>query len=120
MKLRIEDHSIRLRIRKSELAQLRQQGIVQSAVTFPGQVLQYVLQVGPGTSFLATFSNAVLTVLLPYAAAHHWMTTDATGIYGSVDAGNGVQLQLSVEKDFACTTRTSEDKADLFLPPVEL
>lgn len=116
MKLRLEQNSIRLRVRRSELALLQQQGMVQTSVTFPESVLHYVLRVHEAGDFSVLHDERTITVSLPAHDARQWIESDAVGLYYTADTGKGIQLQVSVEKDFACTTRANEDKADLFSP----
>ena len=55
---------------------------------------------------------------IPKELGDAWASTDQIGFEGSVFVGEGIQLQLLVEKDLQCTSRDWEDKSDLFPNPM--
>ena len=120
MKLRIRDNSIRLRLTRSEVELVRNDGLVRGRVPFAGRNnFDYVLE-----SSLATvkpeahISNNVLTVRIPEAEIIRWSDSDEVSIAASQILDGGDQLNILVEKDFACLApREGEDEADMYPHP---
>ena len=104
MKLRLQGNSVRLRLTRSEVERLRDQGSVEEAVDFGGEVFRYRLEsrTEPGSA-QAAFCRGVLTVSLSKDAARVWANSDEVGIYAQSGA-----LAVSLEKDFRCLTRAPE------------
>ncbi|MCS6928959.1 MAG: hypothetical protein NZM43_05630 [Saprospiraceae bacterium] len=116
MKIRCEHNSIRLRLRKSELAQLRAERWLETAVHFPdGQVFawEFVLQENL-SEISACFKEGRISVLVPAQQAQEWMDTNAVGMEQFVPLPKGGSLHLLIEKDFPCKDRPEEDKTDFF------
>jgi len=119
MKIRFQENSIRMRLTRSEVAQFHQTGKVMSKVQFPGQKeLNYGLTKTSSHELAASFSIDSLTLEIPKELGDTWASTDQIGFEGSVIVGEGIQLQLLVEKDLQCTSRDWEDKSDLFPNPI--
>ncbi|HNE28889.1 MAG TPA: hypothetical protein PKL15_12070 [Saprospiraceae bacterium] len=116
MKIRCEHNSIRLRIRKSELAQLRNEGCLRTSIHFPdGNEITWELGIADHSPNLqAEFSNHTIRITLPDEAARHWMQSDQVGLEMHLALKQGEQLHLLVEKDFPCKDRPGEDKSDFF------
>jgi hypothetical protein len=89
MKLRVRFNSVRLRLTK-----------------FPGGAsLAYSLPVSESPIVHAEFEQGAVKIV-------EWSTTDAVGIYATVDASG------SIEKDFECLDlSTQEDQSDMFANP---
>ncbi len=124
MKLRIRGNSVRLRVTRSELAQLAEQGEVADAVDFGPTRLEYRLvrddyAERPGASYAAD----VICVRVPAAQLMAWAGDDAQvsidaeqALPGAGTGGDG--LRILVEKDFACLQpRRGEDDSDMFAHP---
>jgi len=114
MKLRFENNSIRYRVRKSELAQLKQQGFIQEVVNFPGQVFIYELSINNHDQLLSEIKDSKISVAVPQQLAQQWMDTEEVGIYQSLPTASGTMLEIIIEKDFPCKDRPDEDKTDTF------
>jgi hypothetical protein len=115
MKIRCVTNSIRLRVRKSELATLLATGQVVESVAFGPRTLTYRLAFEPGLAVLrATFVGDCIEVLLPQEEMARWATTDQVGIEQALALPTGEQLQVLVEKDFPCQDRAEEDRNDTF------
>ena len=114
MKLRFEQNSIRLRLRKPDIAALRLNGFVQETVVFPGAALMYMLRIAETHALTASLSEIAIAIDLPAEMAAQWMNSDAVGIYQSVQVGKGQILKVTIEKDFSCKDRPHENKADTF------
>lgn len=119
MKLRIRDNSVRLRLTRSEVDTLREEGLVEARTDFPGGIdFQYVLESSPASVKPgAFFSNKVMTVRLPETTVLDWATTDQVSIQGEQQLDDGGTLSILVEKDFQCLTDRDEDESDMFPHP---
>lgn len=122
MKLRIRGNSIRLRLTQSELTEIGLDGEVRETVSFGGGTrLTYALVRGAHDSEpTATLRDNALTVQLPAATIEEWVRTDRVSIRTTQRLDDGGDLQLLVEKDFACLEpRPGEDESDMFPHPGE-
>ena len=120
MKIRIRDNSIRLRLERAEVDQLREKGVVKSHTAFPGgRRFSYAVESSPASvQPVALFSDLTITVRLPETVALAWATTEQVSIEGEQILDDGATLSLLVEKDFACLApREGEDESDMFEHP---
>ncbi|QQS40944.1 MAG: hypothetical protein IPM63_16490 [Acidobacteriota bacterium] len=113
MKLRIRGNSIRLRLLKSEVAELSEKGSVSETTDFGGSRFTYRLQSG-SDRIGASFEGGTVTVTVPENEIYEWAETEEKiGIEGD---SNG--LKILIEKDFACPTRKDDpDNLDAFANP---
>jgi hypothetical protein len=89
-------------------------------VSFAGRnSFDYVLESSPATvKPEAHISNNVLTVRIPETEIVSWSTSDEVSIAASQVLDNGDQLNILVEKDFACLApREGEDETDMYPNP---
>lgn len=114
MKLRFEKNSLRLRLRKSDVAALSQQGFVMESVEMPANVFTYELRISDVAAPEALFKNNAVVATIPRSIATTWLNTDEVGIYHMIHMDNGHTLELIIEKDFPCKDRPEEDKSDTF------
>jgi len=119
MKLRFENKSIRFRIRKSELQQLKEHGFVKDEVSFPNAVLAYELRVTDMPEITPVFSDYTITIHIPIIKANHWLDTDEVGIYHLINLDADEVLDIIIEKDFPCKDRPEEDRSDTFIELAE-
>ena len=111
MKLRFHNDSLRLRVSQAEMARLAETGRVEDTLTFaPGRTLSYSLETG--AALAAAFDGQRISIVVPAAAAKHWMASDETGIEGASGP-----LKVLVEKDFRCL-HSGEEDADAFPNPM--
>jgi len=106
MKLRIQGNSLRLRLTRTEVAQLSSQGAVEAAAAFgTGGSLTYRVQSSTGAETpLADFSGGTITVTVPDGAVRAWADGEEVGLY----AQHG-DLKIAVEKDFRCLHRAADE-----------
>lgn len=110
MKLRFYDGALRLRLSRSEVARMAEQGRVEDAVTFaPGQRLEYAIESGAVPQVSASFENSRICVKVPTEAVQRWVATDQTGIEAPA---------ILIEKDFQCIHPASENDTDGFPNPL--
>jgi hypothetical protein len=116
MKIRCEQNSIRLRLRKSELVQLRAEQWLASKVHFPGgAVFSWEVVLSEEISDItSSFVEGRLNVQIPATSALQWMDTEQVAMECFLPLGDGHALHILVEKDFPCKDRPEEDKTDFF------
>ncbi len=121
MKLRTTDNSIRIRIRKSELANLSTNRAIESRVHFGGGIVfTFALVIADDFDDLhATFEAQYLKLSIPSQMAAAWIKSDQVGLEHTYMVEENTYLHLLVEKDFPCIDREGEDKADFFGELVE-
>jgi hypothetical protein len=122
MKLRIKGDSLRLRIAPSELKRLLAEGRVEETVHFAAHesaCLTYALEQSEAAGELAVgYMPGRVTVLVPTAHARQWADGNEVGMYGAVDLLHG-QLEVAVEKDWACLDKSNSGNEDTFPNPSE-
>ena len=86
-----------------------------------GATFDYVLESSPAcVKPVAMFSNNVLSVRLPEKDVIEWAGTEAVSISAEQLLDEGGQLNILVEKDFACLApREGEDESDMYPHPEE-
>lgn len=120
MKLRIRDNSVRIRLTRTEVDSLRQQGVVAAATGFPGgREFQYRVESSPAiVNPAAFFSDNTISIRLPEATVLAWATTEQVSMPGEQVLDDGAKLAILVEKDFACLApREGEDESDMYPHP---
>jgi len=122
MKLRTTRNSIRLRLSQTDVTKLAETGVVEETVQIGPEItdaLSYrlVRSKAVGTT-RAQFEQNCLIVLVPSDQADQWSSSEQVGIEASQRTGNGGELSILIEKDFACLTpRTGDDDKDAFPNP---
>jgi hypothetical protein len=121
MKLRIKGDSLRLRVSPGEMSRLLQSGRIEETIHFgpePDAALTYALLTGTAQDNVITvrYLPREIAVLVPTARARAWADSDQVGIYGATDTGTG-QLELAVEKDFACLDKSVVENHDTYPNP---
>jgi hypothetical protein len=122
MKLRLRENSIRLRLLQKEVRQLRETGNVSEKIIFgvsPTETFVYSLRVsGETETIYAQIINNQIEIFLPVKVAENWADTDEVGLYAVQTIGDLGELKITVEKDFVCVERPSdEDNKDAFPHP---
>jgi len=116
MKIRCVENSIRLRVKKSEIALLKENGRISEAVVFPnGQTFNYGLSIAPQlTSVTPSYIENNIEIQLPQNIADNWINSNEVGIEVNIPIDQEKKLHLLIEKDFPCLDRPNEDKSDTF------
>lgn len=119
MKLRIRGNSIRMRVTQPELDEIALGGEVRETVDFGDARLSYALvRDARDSEPSASLRENVITLRLPAGMVQEWVDTSLVSIRATQRLENGGELQLLVEKDFACLEpRPGEDESDLFPHP---
>lgn len=120
MKLRLDKNSLRLRVRKSDFEKLREQNEVVETTHFPVGSFQYRFVISDEEgNVTAQIGQQSIEVILPAKLALHWMNSDETGIYHTLNLADNLSLDLIIEKDFPCKDRPEENKSDTFIELAE-
>jgi len=120
MKLRISGNSIRLRVRRSEVAKLTAgERIAETVHLGCGEqtALMYALGTEAASAVQVRYEGSEILVLLPKDEANTWAGTEQVGIYATVDVGVYGKLDVIVEKDFACLDLSDAENEDTFPNP---
>jgi hypothetical protein len=120
MKLRISGNSIRLRVRRSEVAKLTAGERIAETVHLgcsEQAALTYALGTESALEVLVRYEGGEILVLLPKDEASTWAGTEQVGIYATVDVGAFGKLDVIVEKDFACLDLSDAENEDTFPNP---
>lgn len=109
-------NSIRIRIRKSELARLAQDHRIAESIAFgPSMHFHFSLSILPtGSTLSADLGQQEIRVSLPFSLAQPWMNSAEVSLEAHHPLENGASLHILVEKDFPCLDRVDENKADTF------
>lgn len=116
MKLRIRGNSLRLRLLRGEVAQLRASEKVSETINFGNSTLTYTLQISDSvTEISADFRNDEIAVSLPKELARQWIETEQVGLETAQDIPGAESLNILIEKDFICLDRPHDpDNADAY------
>ena len=119
MKIRIKGNSIRYRLSKTDIKNFGITGFVEEGTEFlNGPSFYYRLERKAGIENLETsLSNNRICLFVPENIAKEWTSTDIVGFDNKMDLGDGKELFLLIEKDFACIDHTQEDQSDNFPNP---
>lgn len=120
MKLRIHGDSLRLRLNRTDVEQLRKTGICAESLRFGfGSRLTYTLETSSRlTAMEAQYRHGRIRVLLPIDMAQEWTGSDQISL--SLNRPDGGGPSLLIEKDFQCLhgdEANPNDDADAFPNP---
>jgi hypothetical protein len=117
VKLRIRADTLRLRLTRSEIDRLCEQGRVAQAIHFgPGSALEYAIELADAERVHARYEPSTITIVLPRAAALAWAGGEEVGISAIQPLPEG-ELALLIEKDFHCLVPRGEQDDDAFPHP---
>ncbi len=120
MKLRLRENSIRLRLLRCEIEQLRESGIVSEKIQFnQSQTFTYTLKTSNEIKNIsACFKNSEVIVEIPFDAARDWTETNLVGLQNEQKIDETQTLKILIEKDFAFPDRPlDKDNSDAFPHP---
>ena len=117
MKLRILDNTVRLRLKRGELAELVRCGILSRCIDFGvAQSLVYTIARDVDTpSVTASFLGPEIRILIPDKMLRQWAASTEVGISADHQVG-GKSLRILVEKDFACAHQNDATNNESFSP----
>jgi hypothetical protein len=114
MKVRLTHNSIRVRVRKSELAELEAEHQLTETIGFPNQAFSIRLHLVDTLDWKATVSQEGIDLGIPHTQGNHWMTTEQVGISVDIPLEDEGQIHILVEKDFPCAHQPNADNRDTF------
>lgn len=119
MKIRIKGNSIRLRLTKTDVRNLKENGRVdEKTVLGKEQLFSYsLLKDENADAISAAFVNGSITVVLPKNEAKTLTETDEITVKGYQNNGEEGDLFLLIEKDLQCLDDTFEDQNDMYENP---
>ncbi|MDB5020582.1 MAG: hypothetical protein JWQ28_1709 [Pedobacter sp.] len=122
MKVRIAENKIRFRLRKHDVADLHEIGIITQVLEFGSGMedrLAFTLQSSENAEANIQYSMGNTTVLLPVSVAEELNGTDRIGFDFSIDTGKGKLIDVLIEKDFSCLDGSDGDNADTYANPTQ-
>jgi hypothetical protein len=121
MKFRIRGDTIRLRLRRSEVARLAAGDSIVEETHFPESVLTYRLDISEHKAISASFENGNIAVTVPKSEVLDWASTDEVSLHAVQKLSDTKSLSLLIEKDFGCLEpgrhRHCEDDEDTYPHP---
>lgn len=116
MKIRIKGDSIRLRLTKTDVQNLKKYGIVEESTIIGAQeIFKYSLVLNQDIpSIAAEFRANKITVFLSQKETQILTETNEITVEGFQNNGKDKGLFLLVEKDLQCLDTTSEDQSDMY------
>jgi hypothetical protein len=109
MKLRILDNSVRLRLRRGEVAELAERGCLEARVDFGGGagLVYRAIADSQVAAVSASFRDSILEVRVPTPVVKEWADGGDVSITGQQENGSSQPLTLLIEKDFRCAHHDS-------------
>ncbi|MEN7551424.1 hypothetical protein AAG747_26140 [Rapidithrix thailandica] len=122
MKLRFLGNSLRIRLNKSEVANLSENGRVAERVPFgihpEADLIYSVVSEERANEVLSSFLENEVKIIVPKDQVMQWANNNQTGIYNTIQFGKR-ELSISIEKDFQCLHKqASEEEKDNFPNPL--
>jgi hypothetical protein len=119
MKLRLQSNSVRLRLKRSEVNQLVKTGLLEESIVFgTDAVFHYVLESCAVPAPRASMKNNTVLIQVPSETVRNWAEGDDVGIETAQPVDGQGELQVLIEKDFACLDRPDEENVDTFPNPL--
>lgn len=114
MKLRIKGNSLRLRLSKTEVQKLVEEGEVFESAHIMNETFVYGAKLGGNEGIEASLVQNRIIVSLQRDMVTNWDKNEEVGFEATTDQG----LLIVVEKDFQCLNhREGEDESDLHINP---
>ena len=116
MKLRIHGNSLRLRLNRPEIDQLRKTGSCAQSLRFgSGAYLTYIFATSSQfPSMDAQYQKDCIRILLPLDLAREWAGSDQVSL--SLNRTDGSGTSLLIEKDFRCLHRDEANPTTMRIP----
>jgi hypothetical protein len=122
MKLRFQSNSIRLRLKKSEVARLAETGTIEEQIRFgTGKEDVLIYRLEAVASELAPHARREGGLILVQVSAHavkRWAEGDQIEIEEHQPVSDEHCLHILIEKDFACLDGSDEQNVDTFENPL--
>lgn len=125
MKIRMEENSLRLRLKQREVEEFSSNGKINTFTKFgihPNNILQFSLLKDSSITILqAIFEANEISVLVPEYQADQWAQSEQESIESYMPLNENEQLHILVEKDYRCLHKGPDCKEDVdsFPNPLE-
>lgn len=121
MKIRILGNTIRIRVKMFETDALKDTGMIEEVLSFgPDDTDKLRFQVMAGDEDFAIVRDPmIIRIVVPQALVHTWATTDLVGFEELITTSKGAQINVLVEKDFACLDGDREEEEGSYPNPIE-
>lgn len=119
MKIRIKGNSIRLRLSKTDIQSLKENGrVIEHTILSGEEAFVYILERADTAAAIgASFSEGKLRVWLPLSMASQLTDTKDMGVQSIQENGAAGGLSILIEKDLQCLENTNEDQSDMYDNP---
>ena len=116
MKIRIKGNSIRLRLTKTDVKNLKDFGKIEEKTVFnETNIFEYTLEIDDNISEIsAKFDQNKISILLSKKNAEILTKTNEITVQGNQDNGSENGLFVLIEKDLECLDATNEDQSDMY------
>ncbi|HWI94267.1 MAG TPA: hypothetical protein VNT20_23500 [Flavisolibacter sp.] len=121
MKIRIQGNSLRFRLKQFEVEALAEKKIVKEVISFGEEEkyqLQFVLQI-VNEEFSLEQKTTFIQLNIPENIAAEWASTELVGFEQNIRTAKGKEINILVEKDFKCLTRSDEEEVDSYPNPMK-
>jgi hypothetical protein len=121
MKIRIQGNSIRFRLKQFEVQALSEKKSVKEVISFGDEEkdqLQFVLQVVED-KFSLDQNITIVQLNVPEKVVNEWTQTELVGFEQKIITTKGKEINILVEKDFKCLTRSDEEEAGSYPNPMK-
>ena len=116
MKARVEEGSLRLRLKQKEVEEFFESGKINSTTRLgpdPDSYIRFtLLKDGVAKEVQVNFKNNEISVSVPLELANSWAQTDQEGFQSFIPVEENQQLHIIVEKDFRCLHKDPDNKED--------
>ena len=118
MKIRMKGNTLRLRLTKSEVEEVRGRSYYRDQTWLGNKALIYGLRGVEDRDHIGVdFKGSEITVDVPRSMLLQWANSDAVSLKAQ-HAGPRATLSILIEKDFACLKpREDEDESDAYKNP---
>ncbi|MBC7418085.1 MAG: hypothetical protein H7325_08030 [Pedobacter sp.] len=116
MKIRIKGNSIRLRLTKTDVQNLKELGKLEEKTIFSEtEVFKYSLEIDESNiGISAKFDQNKISIFLSKKNVKTLTETDEITVQGNQKNGTANGLFLLIEKDLECLDSTTEDQSDMY------
>lgn len=121
MKIRIQGNSLRYRLKQFEVEALAEKKIVKEVISFGEEEkyqLQFVLQI-VNEEFSLEQKATIIQLNIPENIAAEWASTELVGFEQNIRTAKGKEINILVEKDFKCLTRSDEEEVGSYPNPMK-
>ena len=122
MKIRIQGNSIRYRLKQFEVEAFAEKGLLTEIISFGEEEqdqLRFILCTDSNDIFSLKKTASTIELSIPKTIAAKWVNSDSVGFEERVRANKGKEINILVEKDFKCLTRSDEEEAGSYPNPMK-